>query len=113
MAKYTGLIRCYNNHAFKARKERNNVNYRCNHRLKYGINKCDNDNMVEETFLDYMIQQQLYVINMEINNVDIPSIIKEIQVSPTRIEIFFKNLPIKSCYSDSKMGQLHFDSLTD
>lgn len=48
MAKYTGLIRCANNHAYKARKERNNINYRCNKRLKYGKDKCDNYAMVEE-----------------------------------------------------------------
>lgn len=113
MAKYTGLIRCYNNHAFKARKERNNVNYRCNHRLKYGVNKCDNDTMVEETYIDNMIKQQLDVINMNIDNVDIPSIIDKIIVSKTRIEIFYKNLPIKSSFYDSKLGKLHFDSLND
>lgn len=33
MYKYTGLIKCGNcNHSFKARKERNNINYRCNYR---------------------------------------------------------------------------------
>lgn len=51
MYKYTGLIKCGNcNHSFKARKERNNINYRCNYRLKYGKDKCINDTMVEETF---------------------------------------------------------------
>ncbi len=113
MAKYTGLIRCANNHAFKARKERNNINYRCNKRLKYGKDKCDNYVMVEESLLDDMIKQQLLVINMEIENVDVPSIIKEIIVSTERIEIYFKNLPIRSCYLDSKLGKLHFDSINN
>ena len=113
MAKYTGLIRCENNHAFKARKERNNINYRCNKRLKYGKDKCDNYAMVEETLLDNMIKQQLYVINMNIENVDVPSIIDEIIVSTERIEIFFKNLPIQRCYLDSKQGKLHYDTLND
>ena len=113
MAKYTGLIRCANNHAFKARKERNNINYRCNKRLKYGKDKCDNYVMVEESLLDDMIKQQLLVINMEIENVDVPSIIKEIIVSTERIEIYFKNLPITSCYLDSKLGKLHFDSINN
>lgn len=93
------------------RTERNNINYRCNYRLKYGKNKCDNDSMIEESFITDLIKQQLYVINMDISNVDIPSIIKEIVVTRTRIEIFFKNLSINSCYSDNKIGKLHFDTL--
>lgn len=95
------------------RKERNNINYRCNYGLKYGKDKCNNNTMVEETLLTDMIRQQLDVINMCIDNVDIQSIVKEIIVSKDRIEIFFKNLPIISCYLDSKMGKLHFDSLND
>ena len=44
MAKYTGLIKCSEcNHSFKGRTERNNINYRCNYRLKYGKDKCSND----------------------------------------------------------------------
>ena len=93
------------------RKERNNINYRCNYRLKYGKNKCTNDSSIEETFITDLIKQQLYVINMDIKNVDIQSIIKEIIITRTRIEIFFKNLSIKSCYSDSETGKLHFDTL--
>lgn len=95
------------------RKERNNINYRCNYRLKYGKYKCTNDTMVEETLITDMIKQQLDVINMCIDNVDIQSIIKEIIVSKDRIEIFFENLPIISCYLDSKIGKLHFDSLNN
>lgn len=113
MALYTGLIRCENDHSFKGRKERNNINYRCNYRLKYGKNKCDNDAMIEETFLTNMIKQQLDVINMNIDNVDIQSIVEKIIVSKTRVEIFFKNLPIKSCYCDEKLGRVHFDSLSN
>lgn len=113
MGLYTGLIRCENNHAFKARKERNNINYRCNYRLKNGKDKCDNDTMVEESYLTNLIRQQLDVINMDIKNVDIKSIVKNIIVSKTRIEIFFKNLPISSCYYDSALGRLHFDTLKD
>lgn len=67
--------------------------------------------MVEETLLKNMIEQQLNVINMYIENVDIRFIIEIIKVSKTRIEIFFKNLPIRSCYLDIKLGKLHFDSL--
>lgn len=93
------------------RKEQNNINYRCNYRFKYGKNKCLNDAMIEETFITDLIRQQLDVINMDINNVDVPSIIKEIVVTRARIEIFFKNLSINSCYSDSKIGKLHFDTL--
>ncbi len=111
MALYTGLIRCENDHAFKARKERNNINYRCNHRLKYGKDKCDNDNMVEETFLTKMIQHQLSVINMNIDNIDVSSIVENIIISKARVEIFFKNLPITSCYVDTKQGKLHYDTL--
>lgn len=122
MAKYTGLIYCLEcaikkdngkviMHKFKGRKERNNINYRCNYRLKYGVNKCDNTTMVEESLLDDMIKQQLDIINMNIDNIDLPSVIKEIMVSKTRIEIFFKNLPITSCYIDSKSGKLHYDTL--
>lgn len=114
MGLYTGLIKCGNcNHSFKGRKERNNINYRCNYRLKYGTNKCDNDNMVEESYLTDLIKQQLDVINMEIEDVDIHSIVDYIIVSRTRIEIFFKNLPINSCYYDSSLGRLHFDTLKD
>ena len=111
MGLYTGIIRCENNHSFKARKERNNINYRCNHRLKYGKDKCDNTTMVEESYLTNMIEHQLDVINMNINDVDIRSIVKQIVVSKTRIEIFFKNLSITSCYYDSNLGKLHFDTL--
>ena len=64
--------------------------------------------MVEETLLTDMIRQQLDVINMCIDNVDI-----EIIVSKDRIEIFFKNLPIRSCYLDNEIGKLHFDTLND
>lgn len=124
MAKYTGLIYCLDciiekdngkivKHKFKGRKERNNTNYRCNYRLKYGKDKCDNDTRVEESFIDDMIKQQLDVINMKIETVDILSIVNNIDVSNTRIEIFFKNLPIKSCYYDSKIRKLHFDTLSD
>ena len=67
--------------------------------------------MIEETFITDLIKQQLYVINMDIKNVDVPSIIKEIIVTRTRVEIFFKNLSIKSCYSDTTTGKLHFDTL--
>lgn len=95
------------------RKERNHVNYRCNYRLKFGANKCNNDTKVEESLLDDMIRQQLDVINMNIDNIDIPSIVKEIIVSKNRIEIFFKNLPITSCYIDSKEGKLHYDTLNN
>ena len=59
MAKYTGLIYCLEcerhkgnrkivRHKFKGRKERNNINYR----LKYGKDKCDNDTMIEESYID-------------------------------------------------------------
>ena len=48
---------------------------------------------------------------MNIENVDILSIIQEIIVSKDKIEIFFKNLTITSCYLDMKAGKLHFDSL--
>ena len=114
MYKYTGLIKCGNcNHSFKARKERNNVNYRCNYRLTYGKDKCINDTMVEETFLDNMIEHQLDNINMCAQNVDIRSIIDKIIISTDRIEIFFKNLPITSCYLDSKLGKLHYDSINN
>ena len=49
------------------RKERNNINYRCNYRLKYGKDKCNNNTMVEETLLTDMIRQQLDVINRTIH----------------------------------------------
>lgn len=114
MGKYTGLVRCGDcNHSFKARKERNNINYRCNYRLKYGKNKCSNETMVEESFLDQMISQQLDVINMSIQSVDLDAILDKIIVSTDRIEIFFRNLPITSCYLDSKHGKLHYDSLNN
>lgn len=122
MAKYTGLIECLESairkpngkivkHKFKGRTERNNVNYRCNYRLKYGKNKCDNDTMLEESYIDTLIRQQLEVINMNVENVDVLSVVEKIEVSKTRTEIFFKNLPITSCYYDIKLGQLHFDTL--
>lgn len=114
MYKYTGLIKCGEcNHSFKARKERNNINYRCNYRLKYGKNKCDNDIMIEEQFITNMIKQQLDVINMNIDNVDVRSIIDSIIISKNRTEIFFKNLPINSCYLDEKKGKLHYDTISD
>lgn len=122
MAKYTGLIYCLEceihkdngkivRHKFKGRKERNNINYRCNYRLKYGKDKCINDTMLEESYIDSLIKQQLEVIDMKIDNVDVLSIIDRIEVSKTRIEIFFKNLPIRSCYYDTKLGKLHYDTL--
>lgn len=122
MNKYKGLIYCLEceihkdngkivRHKFKGRTERNHINYRCNYRLKYGKNKCDNDTMVEETYIDTLIRQQLSIIDMKMENVDILSIVKQIEVSKTRIEVFFKNLPITSCYYDTKLGQLHFDTL--
>lgn len=124
MAKYTGLIYCLEcvihksnekiiKHKFKGRTERNNINYRCNYRLKYGKNRCANDTMVEETYIDYLIKQQLEVINMNVETVDIVSILDRIEVSKTRIEVFFKNLPITSCYYDSKLGKLHYDTLSN
>ena len=122
MAKYTGLIYCLEceihkdngkivKHKFKARKKRNNINYRCNYRLKYGKEKCNNDTMLEESYIDSLIRQQLEVIDMKIENVDILSVVEKIEVSKTRIEIFFKNLPIRSCFYDTKLGQLHYDTL--
>lgn len=122
MAKYTGLIYCLEcqihkdngktvKHKFKGRTERNNINYRCNYRLKYGTNKCSNDTRLEESYIDTLIRQQLEIIDMNIENVDIISIVEKIEVSKTRIEIFFKNLPIGSCYYDTKIGQLHYDTL--
>ena len=114
MYKYTGLIKCGDcNHSFKGRKERNNINYRCNYRLKYGKNKCINDEMIEETLLDNMISQQLDVINMSFESIDLRSVIDKIIVSKDKIEVFFKNLPITSCYLDSKNGKLHYDSLNN
>jgi len=122
MAKYTGLIECLEceihkkngktvRHKFKGRKERNNINYRCNYRLKYGTNKCANTTMLEETYIDDLISHQLDVIYMNIEEVDVLSIIDRIEVSKTRIEIFFKNLPITSCFYDSKKRLLHCDTL--
>lgn len=122
MNKYKGLIYCLEceihkdngkvvRHKFKGRKERNNINYRCNYRLKYGKDKCSNDSMLEESYIDTLIRQQLEVIDMKIENVDVLSVIDRIEVSKTRIEIFFKNLPIRSCYYDTKLGQLHYDTL--
>lgn len=124
MNKYKGLIYCLDceihkdngkviRHKFKGRKERNNINYRCNYRLKYGTLNCDNDSSIAESYIDNMITQQLFVINMNIETVDVLSIVDKIEVSKTRIEIFFKNLPIKSCYYDSKIGKLHYDTLSD
>ena len=124
MAKYTGLIDCLEcvihkpngkivKHKFKGRTERKNINYRCNYRLKYGKDKCNNDNSIDENFIDNMIAQQLFVINMNISTVDILSIVDRIEVSKTKIEIFFKNLPIRSCYYDGKTRKLHYDSLND
>lgn len=75
--------------------------------------KCPNDVMIEENYLDDMIRQQLEVINMNYDTIDILSIVKNIEVSRNRIEIFFKNLPITSCYYDSKEGKLHYDTLND
>lgn len=69
--------------------------------------------MIEENYLDDMIRQQLEVINMNYDTIDILSIVKNIEVSRNRIEIFFKNLPITSCYYDSKEGKLHYDTLND
>ena len=67
--------------------------------------------ILSEKFIDNMISQQLFVINMNIEDVDILSIIDRIEISKTRIEIFFKNLPITSCFVDSKDGKLHYDTL--
>ena len=114
MAKYTGLIKCSEcNHSFKGRTERNNVNYRCNSRLNYGKDKCNNYSKIEESLIDNMIEQQLNVINYEKGYNNLESFVDNIQVSQDRLEIFFKELPIKSCYIDTKIGKLHFDSLNN
>ena len=114
MNKYTGLIKCAEcNHSFKGRTERNNINYRCNYRLKYGKDKCSNDSKIEEALIDDMIEQQLNVINYNIDDIDIKCLIDSILVSQDRLEIFFNGLPIKSCYIDTKIGKLHFDSITN
>ena len=60
-----------------------------------------------------MIEQQLNVINYDIGNNNLECFVDNILVSQDRLEIFFKDLPIKSCYIDTKIGQLHFDSLND
>ena len=113
MALFTGIIRCYNDHAFKGRNERGHIVYRCNCRLKNGKDKCDNDNSESEEYLVGLIEQQLFVINMDIKNIDIKSVVDKIIVSPTRTEIFYKNLPITSSYYDAKTQKLHFDSIVD
>ncbi len=114
MSKYTGLIKCAEcNHSFKGRTERNNINYRCNYRLKYGKDKCNNDSKIEESLIDDMIEQQLNVINYDLKDNDIKCLIDNILISQDRLEIFFKELPIKSCYIDTKLGKLHFDSISD
>ena len=112
MNKYAGLIKCAEcKHSFKGRKERNNINYRCNYRLKYGVDKCQNNTMVEEVLIDKLISQQLDNIDRsDIQNYEM--IIDKIEVSRDRIEIFFKNLPIKSCFLDNKKGKLHYDSIS-
>lgn len=114
MNKYTGLINCAEcNHTFKGRMERNNINYRCNYRLKYGKNKCINDSKIEESLIDDMIEQQLNVINYDLKDNNNICLIDNILVSQDRLEIFFRNLPIKSCYIDTKIGKIHFDSIND
>lgn len=114
MSKYTGLIKCVEcSHSFKGRTERNNINYRCNYRLKYGKDKCTNDSKIEESLIDDMIEQQLNVVNYDLKDKDIKCLIDNILVSQDRLEIFFKELPIKSCYLDTKIGKLHFDSIND
>lgn len=69
--------------------------------------------MIKEQFITNMIKQQLDVINMNIDNVDVKSIIDKIIISKNRTEIFFKNLPINSCYIDEKKGKLHYDTISD
>ena len=90
MSKYTGLIKCAEcNHSFKGRLERNNINYRCNYRLKYGKDKCNNDSKIEES-IDDMIEQQLNVINYEKGYNNLESLVDKILVSQDRLEIFLK-----------------------
>ena len=110
MNKYAGLIKCAEcEHSFKGRLERNRINYRCNYRLKYGTSKCINDSKIEEKLLDDMIEQQLYVLDIK-EVEDIKNIVEKILVSTTKVEIFFKNLPIHSCYIDEQSGKVHYDS---
>lgn len=96
MSKYAGLVRCAEcNHSFKGRIERNNINYRCNYRLKYGKDKCNNDSKIEESLIDDMIEQQLNVINYNLKDKDIKCLIDNILVSQERLEIFLKNYLLK------------------
>lgn len=53
-----------------SKEEKKEIIYRCNYRLKYGKDKCDNDNSIDEKFIDNMISQQLFIINMNIENME-------------------------------------------
>ena len=60
-----------------------------------------------------MIEQQLNVIDYKKGYNNICDFVDKILVSQDRLEVFFKELPIKSCYIDTKIGKLHFDSIND
>jgi len=62
---FSSLIHCQNcNHAYKGRKERNQINYRCNNRLKNGTLACINKSFINEEELASVVLKQCNIYNI-------------------------------------------------
>lgn len=108
---FTGLIKCSNcNHTFKGRQERNQINYRCNNRLKNGVDSCSNNSSINEEELKFMIKQQFDLYDIEYNedNTYLKMLIKEIIVEPNNeYKIYFnssKLLPTINTKRETRFG---------
>jgi len=63
---FSSLIHCQNcNHTYKGRKERNQINYRCNNRLKNGTQACINKSFINEEELASVVLKQCNISNTQ------------------------------------------------
>ena len=106
---FRSLIHCQNcNHAYKGRKERNQINYRCNNRLKNGTLACTNKSFVNEEELASVILKQCNIYNTLFikDNKFMKEFIKEIIVYSDGSYVINYNDPnFQSTYmSDTKLA---------
>jgi hypothetical protein len=103
---FKSLIKCSNcNYSFRGRVERGKTKYRCNNRLKNGLEACSNNSALDERELEDVIQKQfnLYGIKYIADNEYLVNIINKIDVSKNgEYVIVFKDNIYKNTVIENK-----------
>ena len=106
---FSSLIHCQNcNHTYKGRKERNQINYRCNNRLKNGTLACINKSYINEEELASVILKQCNIYDTLFikDNKFMRELISEINILDDGSHIIYYNDPNfkPTIISDTKLS---------